>query len=107
MSSAHLREATQHGAGWFHLRSQVRTPQGTDWFFHFQDKRAYGRVVHLQPMRWKDGWPLIGEPSSKPGVGQPVVEHAKPIAGSFALRVPATGDEFDSKTLGPQWQWAA
>jgi small subunit ribosomal protein S15 len=24
-----LREATQHGAGWFHLRSQVRTPQGT------------------------------------------------------------------------------
>ncbi|WP_313034249.1 family 43 glycosylhydrolase [Massilia alkalitolerans] len=90
-----------------HQGAWVRTPQGSDWFFHFQDKRAYGRVVHLQPMRWNDGWPLIGEPSSKPGVGQPVTEHAKPLAGSFAQQVPATSDEFDGRTLGPQWQWAA
>jgi len=90
-----------------HQGAWVRTPEGTDWFFHFQDKRAYGRVVHLQPMRWIDGWPLIGEPSAKPGVGQPVVEHAKPVKGSFPQRVPATSDEFDGKVLGPQWQWAA
>jgi beta-xylosidase len=90
-----------------HQGAWVSTPQGTDWFFHFQDKRAYGRVVHLQPMRWIDGWPLIGEPSSTPGIGQPVLEHAMPVAGSFPHRVPATGDEFDGKALGPQWQWAA
>lgn len=90
-----------------HQGAWVTTPQGTDWFFHFQDKRAYGRVVHLQPMRWEDGWPLIGEPSSTPGTGQPVLEHAKPVAGSVAQRVPATGDEFEGKLLGPQWQWAA
>ncbi len=90
-----------------HQGAWIRTPQGTDWFFHFQDKRAYGRVVHLQPMRWEDGWPIIGEASAKPGVGQPVLEHAKPVAGSFARHVPATGDEFDSTVLGPQWQWAA
>ncbi len=90
-----------------HQGAWVTTPQGADWFFHFQDRRAYGRVVHLQPMRWEDGWPLIGEPSSTPGIGQPVLEHAKPVSGSFPQRVPATSDEFDGKALGPQWQWAA
>ena len=90
-----------------HQGAWLTTPQGTDWFFHFQDRRAYGRVVHLQPMRWEDGWPLIGEPSGTPGVGQPVLEHAKPVAGSLPQRVPATGDEFDAGVLGPQWQWTA
>ncbi|MFC0253471.1 family 43 glycosylhydrolase [Massilia consociata] len=90
-----------------HQGAWVKTPQGADWFFHFQDKRAYGRIVHLQPMRWEDGWPLIGEPSGTPGTGQPVLEHAKPVAGTFPQRVPPTGDEFDGKVLGPQWQWAA
>lgn len=90
-----------------HQGAWVTTPEGSDWFFHFQDKRAYGRVVHLQPMRWQDGWPLIGEPSQAPGVGQPVLEYAKPLAGAFSRREPAVGDEFDGATLGPQWQWSA
>ena len=34
-----------------HQGAWVDTPDGKeDWFFHFQDKEAYGRVVHLQPM---------------------------------------------------------
>jgi len=90
-----------------HQGAWVRTPEGADWFFHFQDRRAYGRVVHLQPMRWVDGWPLIGEPSATPGVGQPVREYAKPVAGAFARQAPAVGDEFDGPVLAPQWQWAA
>lgn len=90
-----------------HQGAWVTTPQGGDWFFHFQDRRAYGRVVHLQPLRWIDGWPLVGEPSAKPGVGQPLREHAKPVPGVFARREPAVGDEFDGPALGPQWQWAA
>lgn len=90
-----------------HQGAWVTTPEGGDWFFHFQDRRAYGRVVHLQPMRWIDDWPLIGEPSAKPGVGQPLREHPKPVAGDFARQQPAVGDEFDGTVLGPQWQWAA
>jgi beta-xylosidase/acetyl esterase/lipase len=90
-----------------HQGAWVTTPQGGDWFFHFQDLRAYGRVVHLQPLRWIDDWPLIGEPSATPGVGQPVIEHAKPVPGVFARREPATSDEFDSAALGHQWQWTA
>ncbi|NHZ43505.1 glycoside hydrolase family 43 protein [Massilia aquatica] len=89
-----------------HQGAWVTAQDGSDWFFHFQDKRAYGRVVHLQPMRWKDGWPLIGEEVDASGVGQPFVRHAKPHA-SGPVRVPPTGDEFSSAALGLQWQWSA
>ena len=36
-------------------------PTGEDWFMHFQDVGAYGRVVHLQPMKWIDDWQNIQE----------------------------------------------
>ena len=63
-----------HQGGW------VQTPEGEDWFLHFQDKGAYGRIVHLQPMRWgDDGWPVIGEDPDGDGVGQPVEGGAAPL----------------------------
>jgi beta-xylosidase len=89
-----------------HQGAWVRAQDGSDWFLHFQDKNAYGRVVHLQPMHWADGWPLIGEPGAKPGIGQPVLTHAKPVQ-DMPVRVPATSDEFNGPALGLQWQWNA
>ncbi|MFL6658839.1 MAG: family 43 glycosylhydrolase, partial [Massilia sp.] len=90
-----------------HQGAWVTAPDGHDWFIHFQDKRAYGRVVHLQPMQWNDGWPLIGAASSVPGVGQPVATFAKPVASVGAIAVPTTSDEFSSQALVYQWQWDA
>lgn len=56
-----------------HQGAWVDTTCGENWFLHFQDKGAYGRIVHLQPMVWReDGWPLIGEDPDGDGVGQPV-----------------------------------
>lgn len=56
-----------------HQGAWVSTPGGEDWFLHFQDKGAYGRIVHLQPMVWRaDAWPVIGEDPDGDGVGQPV-----------------------------------
>jgi beta-xylosidase len=89
-----------------HQGAWVRAQDGSDWFLHFQDKAAYGRVVLLEPMRWEDGWPVIGEDGPKPGIGQPVLTHAKPVAGS-PVKVPPTSDEFNAPTLGLQWQWNA
>ncbi|TFW32661.1 glycosyl hydrolase 43 family protein [Massilia horti] len=89
-----------------HQGAWVRAQDGSDWFIHFQDKGAYGRVVHLQPMRWVDGWPVIGEDGPTSGIGQPVLTYKKPVAG-FPAKVPATSDEFDGRTLGLQWQWNA
>ncbi len=89
-----------------HQGAWVRAQDGKDWFLHFQDRKAYGRVVHLQPMAWQDGWPVIGRQGPKPGVGNPVDTHRKPVAGQ-AIAVPATSDEFDGSSLGLQWQWNA
>ena len=52
-----------HQGGW------VDTPTGEDWFMHFQDVGAYGRLVHLQPMKWVDDWPVIGVDKDGDGCG--------------------------------------
>lgn len=85
-----------------HQGALVDTPQGGWWFLHFQDAGIYGRVVHLQPVKWHDGWPLMGNN------GAPVRRHAKPVVipGQNGF-TPQTGDEFDSPKLGLQWQWNA
>jgi beta-xylosidase len=89
-----------------HQGAWVRAQDGSDWFLHFQDRKAYGRVVHLQPMRWADGWPVIGQDGPRAGTGQPFLTHAKPVAGS-PVKAPPTSDEFDGPALGLQWQWNA
>ena len=92
-----------HQGGW------VDTDAGEDWFLHFQDQGAYGRVVHLEPMVWKNDWPIIGEDPDGDGKGQPVSTHRKPHIKSAAqpLATPPTSDEFGHNTLGLQWQWHA
>lgn len=89
-----------HQGGW------VETSTGEHWFLHFQDKDAYGRVVHLQPMTWtEDGWPVIGEDPDGDGVGQPVLKWRKPDLPDSGVFQPADSDEFNSIRLGLQWQW--
>ena len=90
-----------------HQGALVDTPGGEWWFLHFQDAGVYGRVVHLQPVTWKDGWPLMGIDADGNGVGEPVLRHAKPKLPPQPIAVPATSDEFDTPTLGLQWQWNA
>ncbi len=43
-----------------HQGALVDTPSGEWWFLHFQDAGPYGRIVHMQPVRWQDEWPLDG-----------------------------------------------
>jgi len=91
-----------HQGGW------VETQTGEDWFIHFQDRYAYGRIVHLQPMRWKNDWPVIGIDYDKNGIGEPVPGYKKPNVGKkYPVCNPAANDEFNSAKLGLQWQWQA
>jgi beta-xylosidase len=91
-----------------HQGAWVTTEAGEDWFLHFQDKDAYGRVVHLQPMKWINDWPVIGEDNDGDGKGQPVSTYKKPaVSVRTSVQVPATSDEFSSLELGKQWQWQA
>ncbi len=82
------------------------TYKNTDWFYHFQDKEAYGRVVHLQPMKWKNDWPIMGKDYDANGVGEPVLKYKKPIM-SMQTIAPVESDEFTEEKLGLQWQWNA
>lgn len=92
-----------------HQGAWITTAGGEDWFVHFQDLDAYGRVVHLQPMAWRaDGWPVMGRDPDGDGRGAPVREWTKPVVrGATAPSVPATTDEFDERRVGLQWQWQA
>lgn len=91
-----------------HQGAWVDTETGEDWFLHFQDKGVYGRVVHLQPMEWHADWPVIGIDREGKGCGEPVAVYRKPNVGhAYPVATPADSDEFDSRTLGLQWQWHA
>ena len=85
-----------HQGGWIHTR------YGEDWFLHFQDKEAYGRVVHLNPVDWTSGWPVMGKK------GEPVTTYKKPKSNAPSVVCnPAESDEFNSPMVGKQWQWQA
>lgn len=90
-----------------HQGAWIDTESGEDWFIHFQDKGVYGRIVHLQPMQWKNGWPIIGEDPDGDGTGQPVASHIKPNTGKHPIKTPADSDEYNGEKLGLQWQWHA
>ncbi|MEO6995352.1 MAG: glycoside hydrolase 43 family protein, partial [Lacunisphaera sp.] len=89
-----------------HQGAWVDTPTGEDWFLHFQDAGVYGRVVHLEPMVWRDDWPVIGVDPDGNGKGEPVLTHKKPNVGrTYPAAEPQTSDEFNAPALGLQWQW--
>lgn len=86
-----------------HQGALVDTPDGQWWFYHFQDTPVLGRVLHLQPVRWKDDWPLMGVDIDGNGIGEPVYVWKKPLDKVSDYKLQTT-DDF-SGTLGLQWQW--
>ncbi|MCB9082471.1 MAG: glycosyl hydrolase 43 family protein [Lewinellaceae bacterium] len=92
-----------------HQGAWVETQTGESWFLHFQDKEAYGRIVHLQPMQWReDGWPVIGSDPDGDGTGEPVLRHPKPNVGKVSSLAPLPeSDDFNGSDPNLHWQWQA
>ena len=93
-----------HQGGWVHLETKNEKGESIneDWFLHFQDKEAYGRVVHLNPVDWSTGWPVMGKK------GEPVTTWRKPQTAkgpNGQTTNPQESDEFNDTKLGLQWQW--
>ena len=96
-----------------HQGALVDTPEGEWWFYHFQSTPVLGRVVHLQPARWQNDWPIIGVDIDGNGIGEPVAVWTKPsVAASTAdyaekhiSMLSQTSDDFNATQLGLQWQW--
>ena len=74
------------------------TPKG-DWYaVMFQDHGAVGRIPTLQPVKWEDDWPILGDETV------PVKEfevNLKPDGDNYTW----ASDEFDSTDLALVWQW--
>ena len=89
-----------------HQGALVDTPDGEWWFFHFQSTEPLGRVVHLQPVEWRDGFPFIGTDYDGNGIGEPMTVCRKPATGvTVDPCVPQGSDTFDTSELHPMWQW--
>lgn len=116
-----------------HQGGLVNTVNGDEWFIHFQDRGLYGRICHLQPVIWREDWPVIG--SVKPSdafTGEPVYEYKKPdwvkkedskaetyypyFGECDIYKLEDTGiwdtgcelcasDSFTGGKIGLQWQW--
>ena len=92
-----------------HQGAWVAASDGTEWFLHFQDRGVFGRVLHLQPLIWRDGWPVIGTPVDGEDWGEPVAQYRGPDGrGELPIqrRSLITGDSF-SAGLNPAWRWQA
>jgi beta-xylosidase len=77
----------------------VDTEEG-DWYgIMFQDRGGVGRVLTLSPVRWIDGWPMLGDENYR------VPEIMRP----YKSGLPKTGivlpDEFEETKLPLNWQW--
>jgi len=80
----------------------IDTPQG-DWYAYlFQDHGAVGRIPYLVPVKWVDGWPLLGVDGKAPDT-----LNLPPSTGLIPGIV--ASDEFDRQpgdpTLPLVWQW--
>ena len=71
-----------------------------DWFWHFQDVGTAGRIVHLQPLKWLRGWPVIGNE------GRPVSRYKDYSSVTSGIAVEPLHEEFDARSLAPEWQWS-
>ncbi len=89
-----------------HQGAYVETPAHRGWFVHFNSTGAFGRITYLEPVRWRDDWPVIGDALGDKTQGQPVMQHVVPTLDPRGLRYHLQdSDEFNSPTLGLQWQW--
>ena len=86
-----------------HQGALVDAPDGSWWFYHFQETPVLGRVVHLQPARWEVDWPVIGVDYDKNGIGEPVAAWKKPVSSVGTAGFQSCDDFNDA--LGLHWQW--
>ena len=77
----------------------VDTEEG-DWYgIMFQDRGGVGRVLTLSPVRWLDGWPMLGDEYNK------VPEVMRPYKSGQPETAIVKSDDFSEEKLGLHWQW--
>lgn len=80
----------------------IDTPKGEWYAYLFGDRGAVGRIPFLVPMKWEDGWPVVG-------VDGKVPDTLNLPANKIGVSGIVISDEFDRKPgdrpLPLAWQW--
>lgn len=80
----------------------IDTPDGSWYAYLFRDYGAVGRIPYLVPVRWEDGWPVLGNDGK-------VLEALDLPASKGLIPGIVTSDEFSRKNgerlLPLVWQW--
>ena len=74
------------------------TPDGKWYALLFRDSGPVGRMSHLVPMEWKDGWPVPTSGSKAPST---IDLPESPLPGYGMV----TSDDFESDVLALEWQF--
>ena len=83
-----------------HQGALFDTPDGVWWTIMQQDLGALGRMPNLQPVKWSDDWPIVGNK------GVPYGTFNKPKTGTFSPKTTLpTNDNFRDYLIQPQWEW--
>ena len=83
-----------------HQGALFDTPDGKWWTIMQEDLGALGRMPNLQPVRWADDWPVVGNN------GVPYKTYTKPDMGTnYPRQALPTNDNFRAYPLGQQWEW--
>ncbi len=81
----------------------IDTPDGNWYAYLFQDHGAVGRVPYLVPVKWEDGWPVLGVNGKVPDVLDGLPANKSLIPGIV------NSDEFTRHKEDPAlplvWQW--
>ncbi|SHG61869.1 Beta-xylosidase [Fibrobacter sp. UWH9] len=75
------------------------TPDGKWYALLFRDSGPIGRISHLVPTVWKDGWPEPEGGSKKAPATLDLPSEVEPGYGMV------TSDDFDGDELPLEWQW--
>ena len=81
---------------------------GETWAMAFLDMGVLGRIPHLVPVHWIDGWPIFGDwANGNITLSKPLIDNGnhKPQISNLKSRILATSDDFSSNKLGLQWQF--
>lgn len=89
-----------------HQGALIDLPNKEYAFIHFQDMDCYGRIIHLEPVKWINDWPICGEVKDELLAGTPV------SVGNYLVDIKSnyqiTGnDSFKGNKLSLIWQTPA
>jgi beta-xylosidase len=80
----------------------IDTPQGGWYAYLFRDYGAVGRIPYLVPVKWEEGWPVLGADGRVP-------EKLELPASQGLIPGLVASDEFERRAgepaLPPVWQW--